>query len=183
MEALKDRPNTLVIAVVGERCATLAPSATVPENCLSGERSLPSERPPTFTSRSGNRQNPSGVAKVLKPTGSVKSAATVWLRETDIHSKLSAGRLPTIVQLLCLDARAHSLYLEDIGAPSFAQRGWRGPGDYFAGTPADAHRILNDIATALTVVHKNGVANNDIKPGNTLFRAVRVAALYRLRAE
>lgn len=55
--------------------------------------------------------HPSVVAKVLKPTGSAKSAATMWLRETSIHSKLSAGGLPTIVQLLGLDARVHGLYL------------------------------------------------------------------------
>ena len=94
--------------------------------------------------------HPSVVAKVLKPSSSIKSTAVMWLRETSIHSKLSAGGLPTIVQLLGLDARLHSLYLEDIAAPSLAQRAWRGPDDYFSGTPADARRVLDDMASALT---------------------------------
>ena len=57
--------------------------------------------------------HPSDVAKVLKSSSSVKSTAVMWLRETSIRSKLSAGWLPTIVQLMGLDARVHSLYLED----------------------------------------------------------------------
>ncbi|KAL2187844.1 hypothetical protein L209DRAFT_753991 [Thermothelomyces heterothallicus CBS 203.75] len=52
--------------------------------------------------------HPSVVAKVLKLSSSVKSTAVMWLRETSIHSKLSAGGLPTIVQLLGLDARLHT---------------------------------------------------------------------------
>jgi serine/threonine protein kinase len=121
--------------------------------------------------------HPSVVAKVLKPTGSARSAATMWLRETSIHSKLSAAGLPTIVQLLGLDARVHSLYLEDIAAPSLAQRAWRGPDDCFLGSPADARRVLDDMASALAFVHGNGIAHNDIKPGNILFSAARGAVL------
>jgi serine/threonine protein kinase len=121
--------------------------------------------------------HPSVVAKVLKPTGSAKSAATMWLRESSIHSKLSAGGLPTIVQLLGLDARVHSLYLEDIAAPSLAQRAWRGPNDCFLGTTTDARRVLDDMASALAFVHDNGITHNDIKPGNILFSAARGAVL------
>ncbi|KAK4243184.1 kinase-like protein [Corynascus novoguineensis] len=101
----------------------------------------------------------------------------MWLRETSIHSKLSAGGLPTIVQLLGLDARLHSLYLEDIAAPSLAQRAWRGPDDYFLGTPADARRVLDDMASALAFVHENGITHNDIKPANILFSPARGAVL------
>ena len=121
--------------------------------------------------------HPSVVAKVLKPTSSVKSAATMWLRETSIHSKLSAGGLPTIVQLLGLDARVHSLYLEDIAAPSLAHRAWLGHNDYFLGTPTDARRVLDDMASALAFVHDNGITHNDIKPGNILFSTARGAVL------
>ncbi|KAK0736054.1 kinase-like domain-containing protein [Apiosordaria backusii] len=121
--------------------------------------------------------HPSVVTKVLKPIGNARSTATMWLRETSIHSKLSAGGLPTIVQLLGLDARVHSLYLEDIAAPSLAHRAWRGPDDYFSGTPADARRVLDDMASALAFVHENGVAHNDIKPGNILFSPARGAVL------
>jgi serine/threonine protein kinase len=121
--------------------------------------------------------HPSVVAKVLKPSSSVKSTAVMWLRETSIHSKLSAGGLPTIVQLLGLDARLHSLYLEDIAAPSLAQRAWRGPDDYFSGTPADARRVLDDMASALAFVHGNGITHNDVKPGNILFSPARGAVL------
>ncbi len=121
--------------------------------------------------------HPSVVIKVLKPTGNAISTATMWLRETSIHSKLSAGGLSTIVQLLGLDARLHSLYLEDIAAPSLAQRAWRGPDDLFSGTSADARRILDDMVSALGFVHDNGVAHNDIKPGNILFSPARGAVL------
>jgi hypothetical protein len=76
----------------------------------------------------------------------------MWLRETSIHSKLSAGGLPTIVQLLGLDARLHSLYLEDIATPSLAHRAWRRPDDYFSGTPTNARRVLDDMASALAFV-------------------------------
>lgn len=124
-----------------------------------------------------NSEYPSVVAKVLKPIGSTKSTATMWLRETGIHSKLSAGGLPTIVQLLGLDARVHSFYLEDIAAPSLIQRAWRGPDDYFLGTLVDARRVLGDMASALAFVHESGVAHNDIKPGNILFSAARGAVL------
>ena len=117
------------------------------------------------------------VAKVLKTTSSTKSAATMWLREASIHSKLNASKLPTIVQLLGLDARINSLYLEGIGAPSLADRPWRGANDRFSGTPADADRVLNDMASALTFIHGNGVTHNDIKPANILFSAVRGAVL------
>lgn len=121
--------------------------------------------------------HPSVVAKVLKPTSSVKSAATMFLSETSIHSKLSARGLPTIVQLLGLDARVHSLYLEDIAAPSLAQRAWRGPDDYFSGTPTNARHVLDDMASALAFVHDSGFTHNDIKPGNILFSAARGAVL------
>ncbi|KAK3336829.1 kinase-like domain-containing protein [Cercophora scortea] len=121
--------------------------------------------------------HPSVVAKVLKPsnTGDVKSTAIMWLRETSIHSKLSANGPPTIVQLLGLDARLHSLYLEDIAAPSLAQQ--RGPDDYFSGTPIDARRVLDDMASALAFVHENNITHNDIKPGNILFSPARGAVL------
>ena len=124
-----------------------------------------------------NSEYPSVVAKVLKPIGSTKSTATMWLRETGIHSKLSAGGLPTIVQLPGLDARVHSFYLEDIAAPSLIQRAWRGPDDYFLGTLVDARRVLGDMASALAFVHESGVAHNDIKPGNILFSAARGTVL------
>jgi serine/threonine protein kinase len=119
--------------------------------------------------------HPSVVAKVLKPSSSVNPTAVMWLRETSIYSKLSAGGLPTIVQLLGLDSRLHSLYLEDIATPSLAQRAWRGPDDYFSGTPDDARRILDDMVSALAFVHRNGITYNDIKPGNILFSAARGA--------
>ena len=122
--------------------------------------------------------HPSVVTKVLKPIGNnPRSVATMWLRETSIHSKLTAGGLPTIVQLLGLDARVHSLYLEDIAAPSLAQRAWRGPDDCFLGTSADARRVLDDMASAVTFVHDNGIVHNDIKPGNILFSPARGAVL------
>ena len=91
-------------------------------------------------------EHPSVVAKVLKPVGNVKSTAVMWLRETSVHSKLSAGGLPTIVQLLGLDARLHSLYREDIAAPYLAHRAWRQPGGCFSDTPADALRVLGNMA-------------------------------------
>lgn len=121
--------------------------------------------------------HPSVVAKVLKPTSSVKSAATMFLSETSIHSKLSARGLPTIVQLLGLDARVHSLYLEDIAAPSLAQRPWRERDDHFSGTPTIARHVLDDMASALAFVHDSGFTHNDIKPGNILFSAARGAVL------
>ncbi len=121
--------------------------------------------------------HPSVVTKFLKPLGSTKYTATIWLRKTSIHSKLSAGRLPTIVQLLGLDARVHSLYLEDIAAPSLADQAWRRPDDFFLGTPANARRVLGDMASTLAFVHKNRVAHNDIKPGNILFTPDRSAVL------
>jgi serine/threonine protein kinase len=71
----------------------------------------------------------------------------------------------------------HSLYLEDIAAPSLAHRAWRRPDDYFSGTPADALRVLDNIASALAFVHENGITHNDIKPGNILFSPARGAVL------
>ncbi|KAL2260335.1 hypothetical protein VTK26DRAFT_5676 [Humicola hyalothermophila] len=117
------------------------------------------------------------VAKVLKPRGNAPSAARMWLREASIHSKLSASNLPTIIQLLGLDARVHSLYLEHVAAPSLAHRDWRGPDNYFSGTSADAERVLKDMASALAFVHGNGVTHNDVKPGNILLGAARGAVL------
>ena len=76
-----------------------------------------------------------------------------------------------------LDARVHSLYLEDIAALSLADRAWRGPDDPFLGTPADARRVLDDMASTLAFMHENGVAHNDIKPGNILFTPAHGAVL------
>lgn len=98
------------------------------------------------------------VAKVLKPTGSPA-----------FHSRLSAGGL------LGLDARVHSLHLEDIATPSLGKRVWRGPDDCFSGTSAHARRVLDDMASALAFVHDNGITHNDIEPGNILFSAARGA--------
>lgn len=101
----------------------------------------------------------------------------MWLREASIHSKLNGTKRPTIIQLLGIDSRVHSLYLEHIEAPSLAQRAWRNASDHFSGTPADANRILNDISSALDFVHQNDICHNDIKPANILFSAKRGAVL------
>ncbi len=115
------------------------------------------------------------VVKVLKPSHGIKTTASSWLQETSIHSQLNTGGPPTIVKLLGLDARLHSLYLEDIDAPSLAA--WRGSDNYFSGTSDNACRILNDMASALAFVHGLGITHNDIKPGNILFSLTRGAVL------
>ena len=45
------------------------------------------------------------------------------------------------------------------------------------GTPTDARRVLDDMASALGFVHGNGITHNDIKPGNILFSVARGAVL------
>jgi hypothetical protein len=85
---------------------------------------------------------PSVVAKILKQTSSTHRAADMWLRETSIYSKLSSGKIATIVRLLGYDARLHSLYIEDIAAKSLAHLDWRQEDHQFSGNPDDAERIL-----------------------------------------
>ncbi len=71
----------------------------------------------------------------------------------------------------------HSLYLENIAALSLTHQAWRRPDNYFSGTPADALRVLGNIASALAFVHENSITHNDIKPGNILFSPARSAVL------
>lgn len=72
-------------------------------------------------------EQPAVVAKVLlKGRNSTPVIAEMWLREAKIHSKLntqdSDSNVSTIVKLLGLDARLHSLYVEDVDASSLAHR-------------------------------------------------------------
>ncbi|KAL8366279.1 hypothetical protein RB595_004853 [Gaeumannomyces hyphopodioides] len=91
----------------------------------------------------------------------------MWLREVRIHSKVSSGKHPIIVQLLGVDARVHSFYLEAVQAPALDNRVWRRADSYFASTAAHATRVLRD----------SGVIHNDIKLGNILFSDSRGAVL------
>lgn len=96
------------------------------------------------------------------------SVAEMWLREARTHGELNSSsadgenNVPTVGQLFGLDARLHSLYVEDINAPSLAHPAWRqGPDHCFTGSRDGADRVLRDISSALDHVHRLGVTHNE----------------------
>ncbi|KAI1347196.1 kinase-like domain-containing protein [Xylaria sp. FL0043] len=94
------------------------------------------------------------------------------MREYTIHSRLDH---PSIAKLLGMDARFHSLYIEHIDAkPLSAQVD---PNTCFAGTHADALKIMENLASALSHVHSKSVVHGNIKPGNILYNHTRGAVL------
>ncbi|TRX92175.1 hypothetical protein FHL15_007042 [Xylaria flabelliformis] len=116
------------------------------------------------------------VVKVIKPDsfgGDAIKCAEAWKNECETHAVL--GNHPAIVRLLGFDARFHSIYTEHIDAKSL----WDPcqPGLSFSGSRADAQKIMQDIASALSHVHSKQKVHNDIKPGNILYRPERGAVL------
>ncbi|KAL8310383.1 hypothetical protein RB597_010300 [Gaeumannomyces tritici] len=112
------------------------------------------------------------------------AAAKGWESETRIHGKLNTSGIDEensvrfIVQLIGIDARIHTMYVEDIECPSLAHPTWRqGSDSLFTGSRGVADRVMRDMASALHYVHRNSVAHNDIKPGNILYSDTRGAVL------
>ena len=68
------------------------------------------------------------------------------------------------------DARLETLYLESVNSFSLAQSKWRDSHSaHFLGTPADAKRILADMASALRYLRTMAILHNDIKPSNIVY--------------
>ncbi|KAI0183476.1 kinase-like domain-containing protein [Xylaria flabelliformis] len=116
------------------------------------------------------------VVKVLKPDsfgGDVIKCAEAWKNECETHAVVGDHR--AIVRLLGFDARFHSIFTEHINAKSL----WDPcqPDLSFSGSRADAQKIMQDIASALSHVHSKQKVHNDIKPGNILYSPERGAVL------
>ncbi|KAI3331299.1 kinase-like domain-containing protein [Ustulina deusta] len=116
------------------------------------------------------------VVKVVKTIGrekkSVVRAAKRCVHEYTIHASFNH---PSIVKLLGMDARFHSLYLEHVDARALSRQ--VDPGSYFIGTQADALRIMADLASALSHIHSKEIVHGDIKPANVLYNNSRGAVL------
>lgn len=85
------------------------------------------------------------------------------------------GTQSSIVRLLGFDARFHCLYLEHIDGKSLSRLA--GPNYAFTGTPDEAQRIIENLASALSHVHEKNIVHADLKPGNVLYSPERGAVL------
>ncbi|KAL2755614.1 hypothetical protein ACRALDRAFT_1076843 [Sodiomyces alcalophilus JCM 7366] len=97
----------------------------------------------------------------------------MWLKEFRNHSKLSQHE--AVVRLYDADARFLSLYMEHVEAPNLASYRLHG-GNCTLGVE-EAEQILADMTNAIAYVHGQGIAHNDIKPANILFKRSRGAVL------
>ncbi|TLD04389.1 uncharacterized protein PgNI_12101 [Pyricularia grisea] len=109
------------------------------------------------------------VAKVLTYTDDIRATVRIWLQEIRIHSKIGSDKYQTIVQLLGVNARIYTFYMEAIQVSSLGDKNFRDYHGHFSSTNNNAERVLNDMVSALSWVHGLGVVHNDIKPANILF--------------
>ncbi|KAF2963059.1 hypothetical protein GQX73_g10513 [Xylaria multiplex] len=118
------------------------------------------------------------AAKVIKPDSSQRDAtidaAESFLHENSIHSFLGAH--PAIIPYLGCDARFHTIYTEHVDAKSLLYH-VKDDQNKFNGNAVSARRILGDMASALSFLHKRGVVHGDVKLGNIIFDPVRGAVL------
>ncbi|KAI0812810.1 kinase-like domain-containing protein [Xylaria sp. FL0064] len=94
------------------------------------------------------------------------------IREYTIHSRLNH---PFIAKLLGMDARFHTLYIEHINAKALSAQ--VDSNTCFTGTRADALKIMDNLASALSHVHSKSIVHGDVKPGNILYNRKRGAVL------
>lgn len=106
--------------------------------------------------------------------------AESWHRETQsmLRSQEEPGN-SAIVKFYGGDARFLSIFMEYVeGASDLTTPRWRArPSDMFIGTREDAFRVLRDIASALSHIHRRELVHNDIKPGNILYSRERGAVV------
>ncbi|KAK2011602.1 kinase-like protein [Colletotrichum eremochloae] len=92
-----------------------------------------------------------------------------WKREYGAHRKLEHKH---IVKLLGGDVHLGALFLSKVDAFDLGTSQWcdRKGDNRFRGTPADARRVLQDMAAALRYLHDEELLlHNDIKPANILY--------------
>ncbi|KAI1424698.1 kinase-like domain-containing protein [Xylaria sp. FL1777] len=115
------------------------------------------------------------VVKVTKASRGEKfriNVAKRWIQEYTIHGCFDH---PSIVKLLGMDARFHSLYLEYIDAKTLSDQ--INSEAHFTGNYEDALRIMENLASALSHVHSKKIVHGDVKPGNVLYNHARGAVL------
>lgn len=106
--------------------------------------------------------------------------AESWHRETQsmLRTQEEPGN-PSIVKFYGGDARFLSIWMEYVdGATDLTAPKWRAKAtDMFIGTRQDAFRVLRDISSALSHIHRRELVHNDIKPGNILYSRERGAVV------
>ncbi|KDN72225.1 putative conserved hypothetical protein [Colletotrichum sublineola] len=83
--------------------------------------------------------------------------------------------LAAIVSLYGANDRFLSLYMEYLDAPNLAS--YRLHLGYCTLGVDEAKRILADMSSAISYVHSQGIAHNDIKPANIMFNRIRGVVL------
>ncbi|KAK1948756.1 kinase-like protein [Colletotrichum sublineola] len=103
----------------------------------------------------------------------IVGTSEMWLKEVKNHSKLSQHA--AIVSLYGANDRFLSLYMEYLDAPNLAS--YRLHLGYCTLGVDEAKRILADMSSAISYVHSQGIAHNDIKPANIMFNRIRGVVL------